>query len=62
MDAWEIVMDCGDCDAFEEIFKGFESVCSHWPLFVDYVKKTLLIPHKEKFVRIGQIEGCIWVI
>ncbi|KAL5180195.1 hypothetical protein HKD37_01G001370 [Glycine soja] len=25
-------------------------VCSPWPMFVDYVKDTWIIPHKEKFV------------
>ncbi|KAH1260816.1 hypothetical protein GmHk_02G003839 [Glycine max] len=24
--------------------------CSPWPMFVDYVKETWIIPHKEKFV------------
>ncbi|KAH1213037.1 hypothetical protein GmHk_14G041078 [Glycine max] len=25
-------------------------VCAPWPMFVDYVKETWIIPHKEKFV------------
>jgi len=51
MNAWDVVVDYHKCDTYDEIVKGFESVCSSWPLFVDYVKKTWLIPHKEKFVR-----------
>jgi len=51
MNAWEAVVDCHKCDAYDKVVKGFESVCSSWPWFVDYVKKTWLIPHKEKFVR-----------
>ena len=44
-------MDCHNCDAYDEVVKDFQSVCSSWPLFVDYVNKTWLIPHKEKFVK-----------
>jgi len=51
MNAWGAVVDCYKCDAYDEVVKGFETVCSSWPLFVDYVKKTWLIPHKEKFVK-----------
>jgi len=29
----------------------FEIACSPWPMFVDYVNKTWIIPHKEKFVK-----------
>jgi len=44
-------VDCHNCDAYDEVVKDFQSVCSSWPLFVDYVNKTWLIPHKEKFVK-----------
>jgi len=29
----------------------FEIACSPWPMFVDYVKQTWLIPHKQRFVK-----------
>jgi len=48
IDAWIIVMDC---DVFEDCVKQFECICSTWSLFLDYVKKTRLIPHKEKFFK-----------
>ncbi|KAL5134493.1 hypothetical protein HKD37_03G007636 [Glycine soja] len=35
---------------FDECLKKFEMVCSLWPMFVDYVKETWIISHKEKFV------------
>lgn len=28
----------------------FEMACSPWPMFVDYVNETWIIPYKEKFV------------
>jgi len=40
MNAWEAVVDCYKCDTYDEVVKGFETVCSSWPLFIDYVKKT----------------------
>jgi len=45
MNEWGTVVDCHNCDAYDEFVKGFESICSYWPFFVDYVKKTWLIPH-----------------
>ena len=43
MDAWGTLVDCPS-------EQQFEMVCSPWPMFVDYVKETWIIPHKEKFV------------
>ncbi|KAL5124548.1 hypothetical protein HKD37_02G004929 [Glycine soja] len=36
---------------FDDCLKKFEIVCSPSPMFVDYVNQTLIIPHKEKFVK-----------
>jgi len=49
MNEWGSLMDCGD--VFEGCVQRFECVCSSWPLFIDYVQKTWLIHHKEKFVK-----------
>ncbi|KAL5124832.1 hypothetical protein HKD37_02G005163 [Glycine soja] len=35
---------------FDEYLKKFEVACAPWLIFVDYVKETWIIPHKEKFV------------
>ncbi|KAL5191388.1 hypothetical protein HKD37_04G010669 [Glycine soja] len=35
---------------FDECLKKFEMACAPLPMFVDYVKETWIIPHKEKFV------------
>ncbi|KAL5138354.1 PKS-NRPS hybrid synthetase [Glycine soja] len=35
-------------DYFDECLKKFEMTFSPWPMFVDYVKETWIIPHKEK--------------
>ncbi|KAL5127506.1 Protein FAR1-RELATED SEQUENCE 5 [Glycine soja] len=55
--AWDYVMDCWGCltdcpseQQFDECLKKFEMACAPWPMFVDYVKETWIIPHKEKFV------------
>ncbi|KAL5166239.1 Protein FAR1-RELATED SEQUENCE 5 [Glycine soja] len=54
--AWEYVMDSWgtlvDCPSEQQFLKKFEMVCSPWPMFVDYVKDTWIIPHKEKFVTV----------
>ncbi|KAL5131865.1 hypothetical protein HKD37_12G034652 [Glycine soja] len=44
------LVDCPSEQQFDECLKRFEMVCSPWPMFVDYVKDTWIIPHKEKFV------------
>ncbi|KAH1229238.1 Protein FAR1-RELATED SEQUENCE 5 [Glycine max] len=53
--AWDYVIDCWGCltdcpseQQFDECLKKFEMACSPWPMFVDYVKETWIIPHKEK--------------
>ncbi|KAL5190899.1 hypothetical protein HKD37_04G010241 [Glycine soja] len=55
--AWDYVMDCWGClidcpleQQFDECLMKFEMACAPWPMFVDYVKETWIIPHKEKFV------------
>ncbi|KAL5165118.1 Protein FAR1-RELATED SEQUENCE 5 [Glycine soja] len=50
MDAWGTLVDCPSEQQFDEWLKKFEMVCSPWPMFVDYVKETWIIPHKKKFV------------
>ncbi|KAH1220472.1 hypothetical protein GmHk_12G034112 [Glycine max] len=44
------LLDCPSEQQFDECLKKFEMVCSPWPIFVDYVKDTWIIPHKKKFV------------
>ncbi|KAH1254681.1 Protein FAR1-RELATED SEQUENCE 5 [Glycine max] len=39
------------CMKFDDCRKKFEIACSPWPMFIDYVNKTWIIPHKEKFVK-----------
>ena len=51
MDAWGSLVDCPFVDQFDDCLKKFEIVCSPSPMFVDYVNQTLIIPHKEKFVK-----------
>ncbi|KAH1188478.1 Zinc finger CCCH domain-containing protein 37 [Glycine max] len=53
--AWDYVMDCWGCltdcpseQQFDECLKKFKMACAPWPMFVDYVKETWIIPHKEK--------------
>jgi len=62
MKAWTTVIDCKDCEAFPKCVEGFESVCLAWPIFLEYVQKTWIKPHKEKFVRAWTISSCIWAI
>ncbi|KAH1197677.1 Protein FAR1-RELATED SEQUENCE 5 [Glycine max] len=50
MNAWGTLVDCPSEQQFDEYLKRFEMVCSPWSMFVDYVKDTWIIPHKEKFV------------
>jgi len=51
MEAWGNIIDSTNVHFFEDFVKDFEILCEPWPLFVEYVKKTWLIPHKEKFVK-----------
>ena len=50
MDAWESLVDCPSEHQFDDFLKKFEISRSPWPMFVDYVNETWIIPHKEKFV------------
>ncbi|KAH1266384.1 hypothetical protein GmHk_01G001886 [Glycine max] len=51
MEAWGSLVDCPSEQEFDNFLMKFEIVCSPWPMFVDYVKQTWLIPHKERFVK-----------
>jgi len=51
MEAWGAIMDCDNVEEFGHCVQSFEAVCSPWPIFVNYVNATWLIPHKEKFVK-----------
>ncbi|KAH1212672.1 Protein FAR1-RELATED SEQUENCE 5 [Glycine max] len=48
MDCWGSLTDCPSEQQFDECLKKFEMACAPWPMFVDYVKETWIIPHKEK--------------
>ena len=50
MEAWESLVDCPSKQEFDDCLMKFEIAYSPWPMFVDYVKQTWLIPHKERFV------------
>ena len=51
MDAWGSLVDFPSEHQFDDCLKKCEVPCSSWPMFVDYVKQTWIIPHKEKFVK-----------
>jgi len=51
MDAWESLVDCPSKDQFDDCLKKFEIACSSWPMFIDYVNQTWIIPPKENFVK-----------
>ena len=51
MEAWGSLVDCPIEIKYDNYLTKFEIACSPWPMFVDYVKKTWLIPHKERFVK-----------
>jgi len=50
MDNWGTLDDCPSEQQFAECLHKFQIVCSPWPMFVDYVNETWIIPHKEKFI------------
>ncbi|KAH1238627.1 hypothetical protein GmHk_08G023250 [Glycine max] len=52
MDAWGSLVDCYSERQFYDCLKKFEIAYSPWPMFVDYVNQTSIIPHKEKFVKV----------
>ncbi|KAL5184873.1 Protein FAR1-RELATED SEQUENCE 5 [Glycine soja] len=51
MEAWGTLVDCPNESSFDEYLKNFEMACSPWPMFVDYVCQTWMVPHKERFVK-----------
>ncbi|KAL5170185.1 putative protein phosphatase 2C 1 [Glycine soja] len=50
MDNWGTLVDCPSEYEFHESYQKFQVACSPWPMFVDYVNDTWIIPHKEKFI------------
>ncbi|KAL5127599.1 hypothetical protein HKD37_14G039990 [Glycine soja] len=52
MDAWESLVNCCFEHQFDDCLKKFEITCSSWSMFVDYVNKTWIITHREKFVKV----------
>ncbi|KAL5139447.1 putative protein FAR1-RELATED SEQUENCE 10 [Glycine soja] len=50
MDNWGTLVDCPSEYEFHESHQKFQVACSPWPMFVDYVNDTWIIPHKEKFI------------
>ena len=50
MEAWGSLVDCPSKQEFDHCLMKFEIACSPWLMFVDYMKQTWLIPHKERFV------------
>ncbi|KAL5123967.1 Protein FAR1-RELATED SEQUENCE 6 [Glycine soja] len=50
MDNWGTLVDCPSEHQFAESLQKFQIVCLPWPMFIDYVNDTWIIPHKEKFI------------
>ena len=50
MDNWGTLVDCPSEHQFHESLQKFQVACSPWPMFIDYVNDTWIIPHKEKFI------------
>ncbi|KAH1202702.1 Protein FAR1-RELATED SEQUENCE 5 [Glycine max] len=51
MDSWGTLVDCPSEHEFHESHQKFQVACSPWPMFIDYVNDTWIIPHKEKFIK-----------
>ena len=51
MEVWWSLVDYPFEEEFDECLKKFEIACSPWPMFVDYVNQTWIIPYKERFVK-----------
>ncbi|KAL5172984.1 PKS-NRPS hybrid synthetase [Glycine soja] len=47
---WGTLVDCPSEHEFHESHQKFQVSCSPWPMFIDYVNDTWIIPHKEKFI------------
>ncbi|KAH1189091.1 Protein FAR1-RELATED SEQUENCE 5 [Glycine max] len=45
------LVNCPSEQEFNDCLMKFEIACLLWPMFVDYVKQTWLIPHKQRFVK-----------
>ncbi|KAH1249409.1 Protein FAR1-RELATED SEQUENCE 5 [Glycine max] len=50
MDSWGNLVDCPSEQEFPEHLQRFQVVHSPWPMFVDYVCETWIVPHKKKFI------------
>ena len=50
MDNWGTLVDCPSGHQFAESLQKFQIAYSPWPMFIDYVNDTWIIPHKEKFI------------
>ncbi|KAL5137330.1 putative protein FAR1-RELATED SEQUENCE 10 [Glycine soja] len=50
MDNWGTLVDCPSEHQFHESLQKFQVACLPWPMFIDYVNDTWIIPHKEKFI------------
>ncbi|KAL5148319.1 hypothetical protein HKD37_13G035375 [Glycine soja] len=50
MDNWGTLVDCLFEHQFAESLQKFQIACLPWPMFIDYVNDTWIIPHKEKFI------------
>ncbi|KAH1228227.1 hypothetical protein GmHk_10G028255 [Glycine max] len=50
MDNWGTLVDCPSEQQFAECLQKFQMACSPWPMFIDYVNETWIIPHKKKFI------------
>ncbi|KAH1242526.1 Protein FAR1-RELATED SEQUENCE 5 [Glycine max] len=50
MDSWGNLVDCPSEQEFPEHLQRFQVVYSPWPMFIDYVCETWIVPHKEKFI------------
>ncbi|KAL5160136.1 putative protein FAR1-RELATED SEQUENCE 10 [Glycine soja] len=50
MNSWGTLVDCPSEYEFHESHQKFQVACLPWPMFVDHVNDTWIIPHKEKFI------------
>ncbi|KAH1249253.1 Protein FAR1-RELATED SEQUENCE 5 [Glycine max] len=50
MDNWGTLVDCPSEHQFHKSHQKFQVACLPWPMFIDYVNDTWIIPHKEKFI------------
>ncbi|KAH1210227.1 hypothetical protein GmHk_15G044587 [Glycine max] len=50
MNNWGTLVDCPSEHQFHESHQKFQVACSPWPMFIEYVSDTWIIPYKEKFI------------